>query len=176
MQRAVLVDADDAGLGAQLQKLHRVPHQDPPAGLGPLLLGLGGAQLVLGLVQVPAKLRLPLVEARGIRPILKLLFHGFQFFAGKVCGSPGLFNDVLSFLPGRLHGLFLLLLKLGLILLALLLDFRRLLAEPFRLHTGGLHLLPLAFQLRQHILKVLIALIYQAVRFLEDFLGQSQLP
>ena len=58
----------------------------------------------------------------------------------------------------------------------MLLDFRRLLAKPFCLHTGGLHLLPLAFQLRQHILKVLIALIYQAVRFLEDFLGQPQLP
>ena len=58
----------------------------------------------------------------------------------------------------------------------MLLDLRRLLAEPFRLHPGSLHLLPLAFQLRKHVLKVLVALVNQIVRFLEDFLGQPQLP
>ena len=132
-------------------------------------------ELFLHFIQIPAQVGLPLVETGGIRTVLKLLFHGLQFFAGDIRGSTGFFNDVLRLPPCRLHGLFLFAAKLLIVFLALLLDFCSLLTQPLCLLPGSFHLLALLFQLGKDIFKVLIAFIDQVIRFLQDFLRQTQL-
>ena len=62
------------------------------------------------------------------------------------------------------------------VFLTLLLDFRGFLTQPLCLLTGRLHLLTLLFQLGKDIFKILITLIYQVVRFFQDFLRQAKLP
>ena len=43
-----------------------------------------GAELFFRLIQGTANLCLPLVEARGVRAVLKLLAQGLQFLRGKI--------------------------------------------------------------------------------------------
>ena len=173
---AVLVDGKDAGLGSQFQQLHRVPHQNAAGGLGALLLGLGGAELVLHLVEVPAQFGLTLIDAADVGAVGQLLAHGFQFLGSNVCGGTGFVDDVLGFPAGGLHGLFLFFAELLLIFLVLLLDLCRLLLQALGFLTGKLHLLALLLQLGQHVLKVLVGLVHQIVGFLQNFLRKSQLP
>ena len=79
---------------------------------------------------------------------------------------------MLGFSPGGFHGLFFFPAKLFVVFFTLLFNFRGLLTQPLCLLTGGLHLLTLLFQLGQNILKVLVALIDQVIRFLQDLLGK----
>ena len=58
---------------------------------------------------------------------------------------------------------------------ALLLDFCSFLAQALSLMASLLHLLALMLQLGKHIFKILVALPYQIIRFLEDILRKSQL-
>ena len=167
---AILVDGKDAGLGPQFQELHGIPHQNATGGLGALLLGLGGAELVLHLVEVPAQFGLTLIDAADVGAVGQLLAHGFQFLGSNVCGGTGFVDDVLGFPAGGLHGLFLFFAELLLIFLVLLLDLCRLLLQALGFLTGKLHLLALLLQLGQHVLKVLVGLVHQIVGFLQNFL------
>ena len=163
---AILVDGKDAGLGPQFQELHGIPHQNATGGLGALLLGLGGAELVLHLVEVPAQFGLTLIDAADVGAVGQLLAHGFQFLGSNVCGGTGFVDDVLGFPAGGLHGLFLFFAELLLIFLVLLLDLCRLLLQALGFLTGKLHLLALLLQLGQHVLKILVGLVHQIVGFL----------
>ena len=104
-----------------------------------------------------------------------MLAQCFQLLGGSICRRPGLLNDALRFPPGGLHGLFLFLAQLLLVLLALLLDSGGFLPQLLRLHAGAFHLLPLLLQLGQHILKVLVALAHQVAGFFQNLLGKPQL-
>ena len=97
---SVFVDGKNAGLGAKLQKLYRIPYQDPPAGLGTLGLGLMSAELFLRLIQRPPNLRLTLVQARGVRAVLELLAQGLQFLRRKIRRGSCFLDNALGLPPG----------------------------------------------------------------------------
>ena len=172
----ILVDGNDAGLCAQLQQFDCVTHQNATGRLWPLFLGSLGLELAFRLIEAPAQLSLPLVDAGGICAVLELLTQCFQLVRSGIGSATGILDDLLGLPSCLLHSLFPFLLKLCIINLRLLLDLLCFLAQPFRFSPGSFHLLPLLFQLCQHILKVLIALTHQIVGLFQNLLRKTQFP
>ena len=173
LEGAVLVHAEDGGLGAHLHQLHRVPRPGRAGGgrrglLGPL------AQLALRLVEAVEQGGALVVDPLPVLLLALAAAHLVQLPEGLLGGVPGLVQDGPGLRLGLLHRLGPLGLQLGLVLPA---GLGRLLHLPAELCRGlllFLHLVALLVQLGEHVLKADIFRVDAGGGLLDDLLGQAQ--
>ena len=171
--RTVFLNGNHAGLSPQLQQFHRIAQLNGSGGLGPLHRLMVGSQPLFRLMEVPAQICLPLIDALGVCRIAHLLSQLFQLLRNLIGRTASIVQDSLG-LPARFLNSFVpLLLNLSVKDFALIVNLLSLLAKTLGLLSGRFHLLPLGLQLGQNIFKVFVALTDHVSGFFYNFLRQA---
>ena len=135
-----------------------------------MFLGLTDTNTGFCLIQIPAKLSLTLINPLRIGILRKLLFKRLDLLSRHISRPAGIFNNLLRFPSGLLHGLFAFFFKLRIVFFALLFNLLSFFSQSLSFSSCMFHLLALLFQLRQYIFKVFIAFTNQIRGFFQNIL------